>query len=125
MKCFFCSEALQDEERLLFRTERFAVRFDSYPVSEGHLLIFPLRHVERIGDLTEEEWVELREVVRRAEEEVVERYHPDGINWGINQGEAAGQTIPHLHIHLIPRYRGDVPDPKGGVRRILPGGGEF
>jgi len=63
--------------------------------------------------------------MRRAEEALEERFHPDGMNWGVNQGEAAGQTVPHLHIHLIPRYRGDVPDPRGGVRRILPGGGEF
>jgi len=125
MKCFFCDEALKDEKMLLFKTERFAVRFDSFPVSRGHLLIFPLRHVERLSDLTEEEWAELKEVMRRAEGEVRGRFNPDGINWGVNQGEAAGQTIPHLHIHLIPRYKGDVPDPRGGVRRILPGGGEF
>ena len=125
MKCFFCHEALRDEKMVLFKTERFAVRFDSYPVAKGHLLIFPLRHVERLTDLTPGEWVELRGVMRRAEEALEERFHPDGMNWGVNQGEAAGQTVPHLHIHLIPRYRGDVPDPRGGVRRILPGVGSF
>lgn len=83
-------------------------RFDSFPVNPGYLLILPRRHVSGFFDTTTAERKALLE----------ERFHPDGYNVGIDIGEAAGQTI--MHLHLIPRYRGDVAEPRGGVRGVIP-----
>jgi diadenosine tetraphosphate (Ap4A) HIT family hydrolase len=93
---------------------------DQYPVSEGHCLVIPKRHVATIWELTDEELKDLYTVMKQTDDWIFEWYHPDGTNYGINEGSAAGQTIPHLHIHLIPRYNGDVPNPEGGVRGVIP-----
>ncbi len=95
--------------------------FDGYPVSKGHTLIIPKRHVENYFDLTTHEQRALWLLVNRCKKLLTERFHPDGFNVGINVGEAAGQSIFHVHIHLIPRYNGDVENPKGGVRGVIPG----
>ena len=93
---------------------------DQYPVSDGHCLIIPKRHVKTIWELTDAELKDLYAVMKQTDDWIFEWYHPDGINIGINEGEAAGQTVPHLHIHLIPRYEGDVIDPAGGIRGVIP-----
>ena len=93
---------------------------DQYPVSEGHCLIIPRRHVSSIDDLNDVELKDLYTVLHQTKILLIETYTPDGFNIGINEGEAAGQTIPHLHIHLIPRYEGDVECPRGGVRGVIP-----
>jgi diadenosine tetraphosphate (Ap4A) HIT family hydrolase len=95
-------------------------RFDKYPVTKGHLLILPLRHVAIWFDATAEERAALLALVDEGKRLLDERHAPDGYNIGINVGEASGQTVMHLHVHLIPRYRGDVPDPRGGVRGVIP-----
>lgn len=94
---------------------------DKFPVSEGHGLVVPKRHVETLFDLTEDELKQLGPAIAKAgmfAEIVSSCMH--GFNVGINHGRAAGQTVPHLHIHFIPRRRGDVPDPAGGVRGVIP-----
>ena len=103
----------------------FAVR-DRFPVSEGHTLVVPRREVATWFDATREEQLailELVDVVKRQLDLHVPK--PDGYNVGFNAGAAAGQTVMHLHVHVIPRYRGDVDDPRGGVRHVIPGKGNY
>jgi diadenosine tetraphosphate (Ap4A) HIT family hydrolase len=94
--------------------------WDRHPASDGHFLVIPYRHFASYFDINEEELVELWSLVKQGKAAVEERYKPDGYNIGINVGEAAGQSIYHLHIHVIPRYKGDVENPKGGVRGVIP-----
>jgi len=94
---------------------------DGFPLSPGHTLVVPKRLVATWFDATAEEKFALVELVDVVKRKLDERFRPDGYNVGFNAGEAAGQTVPHLHIHVIPRYHGDVPDPRGGVRWVIPG----
>jgi diadenosine tetraphosphate (Ap4A) HIT family hydrolase len=93
---------------------------DGYPISPGHTLIIPRRHVDSFFNLTADEKLDLLGLIEIAKAGTDEEFKPDSYNLGINDGPAAGQTVPHLHIHLIPRYLGDVPDARGGVRWIIP-----
>lgn len=93
---------------------------DGFPVSPGHSLVTPKRHVGSFFEVSEQERESLLELLDKAKVSVESEFHPDGYNIGINDGSAAGQTVPHLHIHLIPRYTGDVTDPRGGVRWVIP-----
>lgn len=101
--------------------EHAIVRHDSNPVTRGHCLILTRRHVADFFETTAAERLALLELLQLAKLQLQREYAPDGFNVGINVGEAAGQTIPHVHIHLIPRYRGDTPHPRGGVRGVIPG----
>ena len=94
---------------------------DAYPVTPGHTLIIPRRHVGSFFDLTPEERTGLLALLDEARAGLAHSHQPQGYNIGINDGPAAGQTVPHLHIHLIPRYAGDAEDPRGGVRWVMPG----
>jgi diadenosine tetraphosphate (Ap4A) HIT family hydrolase len=115
--CPFCR--LPDERVLRDCNLAVAIR-DAYPVSPGHTLIIPKRHVGSFFDLTSAEREEMFRLLDLAKMALDEDLHPDGYNIGINDGLAAGQTVPHLHVHLIPRYEGDREDPRGGVRWVLP-----
>ena len=97
----------------------FTIR-DTLPVSPGHTLILPKRHIASIFEAAKEEVAALWEALLQARIELLKEFSPDGFNIGINDGLAAGQTILHLHIHLIPRYKGDMQDPRGGIRWIFP-----
>jgi len=96
-----------------------AVR-DAFPVSSGHTLVIPRRHVISFFDATHDERESMLSLVTCAREQIDSEFSPSGYNIGINDGLSAGQTILHLHIHLIPRFSGDVEDPRGGVRWVLP-----
>ena len=116
--CPFCKA---ESERDIIASSSLSVAFfDGFPVSPGHALIIPRRHVASFFELTQEEQQDLLNLADRVKRLVEERYHPDGYNIGINVGEAAGQSIFHVHMHLIPRYKGDVPNPRGGVRGVIP-----
>jgi len=115
--CPFC--ALPDA-RILSSGPFGVVIRDAYPVSPGHTLIIPRRHVGSFFELTADERGSLLGLLEAAKRELDVMRRPDGYNIGINDGPAAGQTVPHLHIHLIPRYQGDQPDPRGGVRWVFP-----
>ena len=115
--CPFCRP---DPSRVFHEDSLVIGLWDSFPVSEGHALIVPRRHVPTWFDASEEERHALIKGIDIAREEILRRHQPDGFNIGINDGAAAGQTVMHLHIHLIPRYKGDIPDPRGGVRHIFP-----
>jgi diadenosine tetraphosphate (Ap4A) HIT family hydrolase len=93
---------------------------DGFPVSPGHSLVIPKRHLASFFDATNEERLALLQLLDRAKAAAEAKFHPDGYNIGINDGPAAGQTVPHLHLHLIPRFQGDLPDPRGGVRWVIP-----
>ena len=96
-----------------------AVR-DEYPLSPGHTLIVPRRHTGSFFAISAEERAAMLDLLTAAKAALDAEFHPEGYNIGINDGAAAGQTVAHLHMHLIPRYAGDQPDPRGGVRWILP-----
>lgn len=115
--CPFCS---LPESRIVKASAHGVVIRDAYPVSPGHTLIIPRRHMGSFFELTVPERDDLLGLLEWARTELQETLKPDGFNIGINDGPAAGQTVPHLHIHLIPRYRGDRTDPRGGVRWIFP-----
>ena len=93
---------------------------DAYPVSPGHTLLIPFRHVASFFELTSEEREGLLLLMVSAKQQLQDEFSPAAYNIGINDGLAAGQTIAHMHLHLIPRYQGDVSDPRGGVRWVLP-----
>jgi len=116
-KCLFCD--VQKEENAIVNEHTFG-RWDENPISKGHALIFPKRHFSSFFDLTEEELKDLYKTIKQMKEIIKEKYNPDAYNIGINDGEAAGRTIHHLHIHLIPRYTGDCENPRGGVRKLFP-----
>jgi diadenosine tetraphosphate (Ap4A) HIT family hydrolase len=97
----------------------FAVR-DRFPVSHGHTLVIPRREVATWFDATREEQLAIVELIEQARRRLDEELSPDGYNVGFNAGEAAGQTVMHLHVHVIPRFDGDVRDPRGGVRHVIP-----
>jgi len=99
--------------------------FDRYPASPGHTLIIPRQHTADYFALPPEVKRACWQLVDRVKEILAERFKPAGFNIGVNVGRVAGQTVPHVHIHLIPRYAGDVPDPTGGVRHVIPGKGNY
>jgi diadenosine tetraphosphate (Ap4A) HIT family hydrolase len=115
--CPFCS---LPAERIVHDGPLAIVIRDGFPVSPGHTLIIPKRHVESFFDVTDAERTDLMSLVAAARTDLDREFRPAGYNIGINDGAAAGQTVPHLHIHLIPRYEGDRDDPRGGVRWVLP-----
>ena len=86
--------------------------------NKGHILSVPQRHISSYFEATPEEVLAIDELISRVKTIFDKRYKPDGCNVGVNVGAAAGQTVFHLHVHVIPRYQGDVPDPRGGIRRI-------
>ena len=95
-------------------------RWDKFPVSDGHALIIPFRHFSNYFDATQHEKNAIWSLVEDVKHEIRQEHSPDGYNIGVNIGRAAGQTIPHLHVHIIPRYEGDMDDPKGGIRGVIP-----
>ena len=115
--CPFCN---LDKLRIISSNDYAIAIYDGFPVSPGHCLIIPKRHFASFFEATKEEQVALLNLLSEIQELLMREHSPDGFNVGINVGEAAGQTVMHLHIHLIPRYAGDQPDPRGGVRWIFP-----
>jgi diadenosine tetraphosphate (Ap4A) HIT family hydrolase len=115
-KCIFCN--LRDE-RIIYECNHTIAFIDTYPASPGHTLVVPKRHIPTYFDASEDEILAIGKAVQICKEFLDKEFNPDAYNIGINNGEAAGQSIKHLHVHIIPRYKGDVEDPKGGVRWIL------
>lgn len=115
MSCLFCDYS--KDEYIVENHLAFGI-FDKFPVNEGHMLIIPKRHFESFFDATEEEIVALYDLIKEGKKHIDKEFNPDGYNVGVNVGEYGGQTVMHLHIHLIPRYKGDIDNPKGGVRKL-------
>jgi diadenosine tetraphosphate (Ap4A) HIT family hydrolase len=116
-ECPFCT---LPEERIWLETDRVVAVPDYYPAADGHCLVLPRVHVGSLWDLSPEEHAEVWDLVAEVRDMLTERHSPDGFTIGVNDGLAAGQTIPHAHVHVIPRHIGDVSDPTGGLRGILP-----
>ena len=119
--CFFCRMLKNDTKKeILAQNELAVIIRDTRPVSDGHSLIIPRRHVSSFFDTSPEERMALMDLLDLTKEDLDREFSPDDYNVGINDGPLAGQSIPHLHMHLIPRYQGDKDDPRGGVRWIIP-----
>lgn len=115
MYCPFCHP-----DQIVFSNELALAIYDKYPVSPGHMLIIPIRHTADIFSTTPEERQAMYDILEKCKSMLDEKMSPDGYNIGINCGESAGQTIFHVHLHLIPRYKGDTDNPRGGIRGVVP-----
>ena len=123
MGCVFCERIASGAYRW---SNEHAVAFpDAFPISSGHTLVVSREHESELFALDEETRAAMWALVDVAQAELQVELSPDGFNVGVNVGEAAGQTVAHAHIHLIPRFAGDVPDPRGGIRRIIPEFAEY
>ncbi|MDZ7802940.1 HIT family protein [Thiohalophilus sp.] len=119
--CLFC----KDPRGVSLENELAYSARDTYAVSPGHTLVIPRRHVASFFDLTSEEINACMALITEERRLLDEEFKPDGYNIGVNIGPAAGQSIFHVHIHVIPRYTGDVENPQGGVRHVIPKKGHY
>jgi ATP adenylyltransferase len=121
--CIFCDPP---SDRVFARNDRGYALWDAFPVTPLHALIIPCRHIADYFSISPQELIDCDELIRRARDEVMARDSTvSGFNIGVNAGSTAGQTIFHCHIHLIPRRHGDVPNPRGGIRHLIPGKGNY
>ncbi|MFH9227292.1 HIT family protein [Streptomyces lydicus] len=118
--CIFCQVHRPEVNQVMEENKTCYVRYDNFPAAAGHVEVVPKRHVESFFELTPRELKDAYALILTAQERLTEKHGPDGYTIGINEGRAAGRTVDHLHIHLIPRHFGDVPDPRGGIRRAVP-----
>ncbi|WP_320110968.1 HIT family protein [Draconibacterium orientale] len=123
VNCPFCLE--RNTREIIAENDLAYAAFDIFPVSEGHCLVITKRHVSNFFETTSSEKEALFSLVNELRLVLEKKYNPAGFNIGININEAAGQTVPHVHIHVIPRYSGDVENPRGGVRHVIPGRGNY
>lgn len=117
--CYFCN-IKENKEIILLSSKYFFTVYDGFPVTKGHCTVVHKEHKESFFNLSKEEIIDLYDLILKTKELLTEKYKPDAFNVGVNDGTAAGRTVDHLHIHLIPRYLGDVKDPTGGVRWVIP-----
>ena len=121
---FMTSPFLEIKDRIFENSVGFVI-YDKFPVNKGHCLIIPKREYADYFDSTKEEIEGLNKLLFQTKDFIKKKYNPDGFNVGINSGKDAGQTVFHMHIHLIPRYKNDVTNPRGGVRNVIPGKGDY
>ena len=114
MTCELCTP-----QSVVAQNDLAYVRYDNNSLSKGHVLVVPKRHAAGFFDMTAAEQHAVLSLLNDAKKTIQERHTPDGYNIGVNIGSAAGQSRMHVHVHLIPRYAGDVPDPSGGIRCVL------
>ena len=118
-ECVFCDK-VEKKENIIFENELCVALLDEFPVNSGHMLVVSKRHAATYFDLTNKEKSKMLALLEKCKEFIDEKYKPDGYNVGLNCGFYAGQSIMHVHMHLIPRYKGDVENPRGGVRGVIP-----
>ena len=118
------SPFLEIRDRIFENSVGFVI-YDKFPVNKGHCLIIPKREYADYFESTEEEIEGLNKLLFQTKDFIKKKYNPDGFNVGINSGKDAGQTVFHMHIHLIPRYINDVDNPRGGIRNVIPGKGDY
>ncbi len=119
-KCFFCDVKNFDDNQIIIENDFFISRYDNFPISLGHCEIFPKKHIVSFFDFNSEQLKSAFDLIKETKKILDEKFNPDAYNIGINEGETAGRTQNHVHIHLIPRFKGDVKNPRGGVRNIIP-----
>ena len=117
-ECKFCE--FFKEKKFDLENELAFAFWDANPVSKGHIIVMTKRHVRDFFETTREERCAIFELIYKAKNIIDEKYKPTGYNIGMNCGVSAGQTVMHIHVHLIPRYDGDVENPRGGVRGVIP-----
>ncbi|MFB6181688.1 MAG: HIT family protein [Candidatus Magasanikbacteria bacterium] len=122
--CLFCNKN-SDENEIICENELFYARYDNFPVVKGHCEIVPKEHTESLFDLESDELKKMFELLKKTKEKLQDKYSPDAYNIGVNDGKEAGRTIDHLHVHLIPRYEGDVKNRAGGIRNMFPSEDEY
>lgn len=115
--CPFCN---LEKSQVLFENNLAIAIYDKYPVQKGHILIILKDHCETYFDASIEQIRAMNELISKAKTHIDREFKPDGYNLGVNVGEFGGQTVMHLHIHVIPRYKGDIEDPRGGIRKAIP-----
>ncbi len=115
MSCIFCE---YDKKDYVAENDLAFAIYDKFPVNEGHVLVIPKRHFENFFDATEEEIGAIYRLIHEVKKIIDEEYKPDGYNVGVNVGFYGGQTVMHLHVHVIPRYKGDIDNPRGGIRKL-------
>lgn len=120
MHCIFCEIKKAKSRIILENSHAFAIS-DQYPVSQGHTLIILKRHIASLFEASSEEITAIFDLGKQVQKLLSKEYKPDAYNVGFNDLEAAGQSIPHCHMHIIPRYKGDVKNPRGGIRGVIPG----
>jgi diadenosine tetraphosphate (Ap4A) HIT family hydrolase len=121
-RCPFCH---LEKSRIALENDCAVAFPDAFPVTEGHTLVVPKRHISSLFDLSEEEQAAIWRLVAQVRQKLLWEMKPDGFNVGVNDGQAAGQTVMHAHVHVIPRRAGDVADPRGGVRWIVPAKAQY
>lgn len=119
MSCLFC-DLVKNQDKIVYQNQHFYCVYDSYPVTPGHMLIISKCHLESFFDLNQEELNDFNDALLKAKSILDKYFSPSGYNVGFNEGVSAGQTIMHLHIHVIPRRDSDCDDPRGGVRGVIP-----
>lgn len=117
MDCIFCQ--IINSKDVIMENDLAVAFYDSFPVSDGHTLIIPKRHAETYFDLTNDEIKAIFDLSNKVKELLDNKYHPDGYNVGFNVGVHAGQSVMHCHMHIIPRYKGDQENPRGGIRKVV------
>jgi diadenosine tetraphosphate (Ap4A) HIT family hydrolase len=120
--CPFCTVS---PDRITLKNEYALAFADGYPVAQRHTLVVPRQHVASVFDLGPVEQAAVWALVSEVRAQWQDYQHPDGFTIGVNDGVAAGQTVAHAHVHVIPRWHGDVPDPRGGVRWVIPGKADY
>jgi diadenosine tetraphosphate (Ap4A) HIT family hydrolase len=119
-ECLFCSFLMPGDRSMIATNDLFFAVPDQFPVNAGHTLLIPKRHVSKLADLRDDELLSFGHFLKEVQRVLASLHPVDGFNIGVNEGDAAGQTIEHLHVHLIPRFTGDVENPRGGIRNLKP-----
>jgi len=119
-ECFFCKLYEKELREIIVENKSFFCVNDENPVSRGHVMLVAKNHIASFFNLNDQQQSDYYNLLVEAQKVLEKEYSPDGYNIGINEGEAAGQTQNHLHIHVIPRYKGDIDNPRGGVRGVIP-----
>lgn len=123
--CFFCNQDNKEKQQWIAENDLFYSRWDGFPVSNGHAEVVPKRHIVSFFELTNTEVLQMYDLIIKTQKIITEKFNPAGYNIGLNEGSVAGRTIHHLHLHIIPRYVGDVENPRGGIRNVVPGKGDY
>lgn len=123
-ECIFCEKFIMHKKAFLENDLALAY-FDEFPVNKGHVIIITKRHAETYFDITEKEQIAMFSLIKTAKLYIDKKYEPTGYNIGFNCGIDAGQSVMHVHLHLIPRYKGDVVNPRGGIRAVIPNKKEY